>query len=240
MTGCEPLFGTFSLVARAPAGDGTFGAAIASGAPAVGSFCLFAEHGLGLVATQAWTNPYLGPAILERLREGDGAAAALASALADDPGARRRQVGLVAMRGPGQAFSGSETVAWSGQLCGDGVATQGNMLAGPAVLDAMLEAFSGAGGPFVERLLAALSAGAAAGGDRRGLESAAVLVTGPEIYAATDLRVDAHETPVAELERVYAVARRRLLPSLAAMPTRSDPLGDIARIEALLAPEDEA
>jgi uncharacterized Ntn-hydrolase superfamily protein len=233
--GGERHFATMSIVVRDPH-SAAFGAAIASGIPAVGAFCLFADQAAGMVATQAWTNPYLGPDILERLRAGTAPAEALNQALGADPGAERRQVGVVGLTGAGAARTGAETTGWSGHLCGEGIAVQGNMLAGPEVPEALMAGFlESRGDELADRLLASLAAGQAAGGDRRGLESAALLITSPEIYAATDLRVDFHFDPVRELGLVLEAARKRLLPSLPAMPTRDNPLGDVRRMEELAA-----
>ncbi len=191
------------------------------------------------MATQAWSNPGLGPLLLDRMSRGNEAQAALNDAIARDPGAVYRQVGVVDAAGEAAAYSGPQIESWSGHLTGPNLSVQGNMLIGPKVVEAMAENFAGSAGQgFAERLLAALEAGRAAGGDRRGLQSAALYIAGPESYGLVDLRVDEHSQPIAELERIYQVACERLLPSIAAMPSRANPVGDIATLRRLLAPKD--
>ncbi len=229
------IFNTFSIAAQ-DSKSGLLGVAVATKVPAVGALCPFARHGIGAVVTQAWTNPYLAPAILDSLADGGAARDGLAAALAADPARSLRQVGVVSATGEAAAFTGDDTDPWRGHKTGPGYSVQGNMLIGAEVLDAMEAAFlKRPERPLAERLLMALEAGQGAGGDRRGRQSAALLVPGPEIYPLVDLRVDEHRDPVRELRRVYEVAKRELFPSLAAMPTRENPRGDIARLRRLAA-----
>lgn len=149
-----------------------------------------------------------------------------------------RQVGVVDATGRSAAFTGQATDAWAGHRTGSNYSVQGNMLVGAATIDAMVESFE-AGGPFefAERVLRALEAGQAAGGDRRGRQSAALLVRGPEVFPLVDLRVDEHPDPVAELRRIFEIAKRELFPFIAALPTKDRPAGDFARVRAAMAPK---
>lgn len=228
---------TFSIVAL-DARTGDTGVAISSKFPAVGSICAWARHGLGTVATQAWTNPLLGNDVLDRLSLGATAEQALRSALAGDAGAEYRQLAVVDAQGNVAAHTGAHTDAWTGHRIGAGYSVQGNMLTGESVLEAMVEAYTAAHEKdFSERLLVALEAGQAAGGDRRGRQSAALYVPGPEHYPQADLRVDEHADPVAELRRIYEVARVELFPVLRLMPTRAEPARGLDELRKKLSPK---
>jgi uncharacterized Ntn-hydrolase superfamily protein len=202
------------------------GVAVSTKVPAVGMLCPFAEAGVGAVATQSFVNPYLGIWGLDLLRAGASAAEALEILKRRDPDPERRQVAIVDSRGGSAAFSGSGCDTWYGHRVHDNVAIAGNMLVGEETLLAMDEAFAASEGlPLAERLLRALAAGQAAGGDKRGRQSAALLVVDQEAYPALSLRVDEHPDPVAELQRVYEVAKRDLMPLLRMLPTRQAPAG---------------
>ncbi|MBU2695677.1 DUF1028 domain-containing protein [Pimelobacter sp. 30-1] len=188
---------TFSVVARDP-GSGCFGVAIATARPSVGARSAFARPGIGACATQAIVNPALAGGALAALAGGDGATSALASALATDPDAARRQVLLSGPDGTA-AHTGAEVAGWAGHLTGLDVVVGGNLLAGAEPLHAMLAAFEETPGELADRLLAALVAGDAAGGDRRGRESAALLVVDTRAWPAVDLRVDHDPDPVTRL-----------------------------------------
>lgn len=203
---------TFSIVARSADGQ-TWGVAVASKFLAVGSAVPAAIAGLGAITTQAMANVgYKGQA-LSLLDEGNTAEQALAQLLADDEGREDRQVGLVDAAGRAVSFTGSRCYDWAGGRTGDGVAVQGNILTGPEVVDAMIDTFEATdtSASLERRLLAALTAGDAAGGDRRGRQSAALLVVregagydgGDDI--ATDLRVDDHTDPIGELARLLGL-----------------------------------
>jgi uncharacterized Ntn-hydrolase superfamily protein len=211
---------TYSIVARC-ARTGELGAAVASAVPAVGAICLRLRPGVGAVSTQSWVNPYLADAALDRMAAGEDAAAALAAVIGADPAAAARQIGVIGARGPGAAWTGGDCTGWAGQRAGADFAAQGNMLTGAAVIDAMVAAFaadSEAG--LEERLMRALEAAQASGGDKRGRQSAGLAVIGAEAYARVDLRVDDHADPVAELRRVLGVASAQLAPFVAGMPRR--------------------
>jgi uncharacterized Ntn-hydrolase superfamily protein len=214
---------TYSIVGRCGR-TGETGAAVASAVPAVGAICLRLRAGVGAVSTQSWVNPYLADAALDAMAAGADATAALRRALAGDEAAAARQIGVIGAAGPGAAWTGGDCTPWAGQATGPDFAAQGNMLTGPATVEAMAAAF--AADPALaleERLMRALEAAQAAGGDRRGRQSAALAVIGAEAYARVDLRVDEHPDPVVELRRVMTVAAAQLQPFVAGMPRRGAP-----------------
>jgi uncharacterized Ntn-hydrolase superfamily protein len=204
---------TFSIVACDDSGD--CGAAVATNNLAVGASVIYAQAGVGAIATQFETNPSYGPKGLALLAQGTSAPATL-QALLDGDGnfdgqdIRERQVGIVAASGPGTAYSGSivQRSDWAGTLTGDGFSVQGNGLAGPAVTRAMRDAFLAAKGPLAERLLAAIEAGEKAGGQANGRLSAALLVRTREGgWQDIDLRVDAAAQPIPDLRRLLNMRR---------------------------------
>lgn len=200
---------TFSIVARSADGE-SWGVAVASKFLAVGSAVPAAVAGVGAVATQADANVAYKGLALSHLDEGATAPVALQRLLEEDDGRAHRQVGIVDLDGGAASHTGTECIPWAGGRTGEGFAVQGNCLAGGEVVEAMEEAWlaSDAGSPLQDRLLAALAAGDAAGGDRRGRQSAAILVVRDEAGygglddVAVDLRVDDHEAPIDELARL--------------------------------------
>ena len=204
---------TFSIVAwdPSPPSGPQWGGAVASKFLAVGGIVLWGRAGAGVVATQAMANVGYGPAGLELMARGSGASEVVAVLTGDDDQRDHRQLGVVDARGHAANFTGSECYEWAGGRSGEGFSCQGNILAGSRVVDAMAEAFGSATGPLADRLVAALAAGEGAGGDRRGKESAALLVVaegagyGGGNDRAVDLRVDDHSEPVAELRRLLAL-----------------------------------
>jgi uncharacterized Ntn-hydrolase superfamily protein len=211
---------TFSIVGRCER-TGRLGVAVSSAVPAVGSMCPYLEAGVGAISTQSWVNPYLAIELLDALRTGGAAQQALDAALAKDPDAALRQIGLIGSHGSGVAWTGPGCTAWRGHLIGDDHAIQGNMLVGEPTLAAMRAAWQrDPAADLAERLMAALEAGDRAGGDFRGKQSAALKIVGDEAYACVDLRVDEHHEPVTELRRVLEVARVQLFPFVDGMPRR--------------------
>jgi uncharacterized Ntn-hydrolase superfamily protein len=198
---------TYSLVAHDPE-TGELGAAIQSAAFAAGTGTLWAEAGVGAVATQSFTDSSYGPLCLLALRSGATAADALAGAVRRDRMSPYRQVGVVSATGTSAAFTGRSCIAAAGHLHRTNVACQANMMASETVWPAMLEAYRGASGTMAERLLAALEAAQAEGGDWRGQEAGRVLVVAgtasgmPHRDVICDVRVDNHPEPVAELRRL--------------------------------------
>lgn len=214
---------TFSIVARCPR-TGMLGVAVSTAVPAVGGLCPHVQAGIGAVSTQAWVNPYLAIEALRRLAEGASAQAALDAVLAGDDAAGVRQIGVVDGAGRAAVWSGAECTLWFGHRSGPGYTIQGNMLTGPEVLDGMEVAFRGSEPcELGERLMLALEAGQAAGGDKRGKQSAALLVYDREAYPWIDVRADEHRAPVAELRRIYTIHQAQVRPFLAGMPKRGAP-----------------
>ncbi len=207
---------TFSIVARDPL-TGDLGVGVASKFLAVGAVVPFARAGAGAVATQSYANPAYGPQGLALLEVGAGPDGVLEAFRRTDQGLEQRQFGVVSARGEAVTFTGEACHPWAGGLTADGVAVQGNLLAGPEVVEAMLSAYQASHDqPFARRLLAAVVAGDAAGGDRRGRQSAALLCVGTSEdglgkgYGGLtdrylDLRVDDHAEPLKELERLLGV-----------------------------------
>jgi uncharacterized Ntn-hydrolase superfamily protein len=200
---------TFSIVARSADGR-SHGVAVASKFLAVGAAVPAAEADIGALATQSYANLAYRPQGLALLRTGVSAADAVAGLTAADPGRDQRQLGVVGPAGDGATYTGSGCHDWAGGIAGDGYAVQGNILAGKQVVVAMVEAWTASdpAAPLARRLLAALAAGDRAGGDRRGRQSAALLVVARgQGYGGTsdivaDLRVDDHPEPVPELGRL--------------------------------------
>jgi uncharacterized Ntn-hydrolase superfamily protein len=224
---------TWSIVARDP--DGAFGVAVASRFFAVGALCPHARSGVGALSTQALVNPGYGPRGLDLIERGVSAAEAVARLVAEDEGREHRQLHLIDRGGRAAAHTGALCIDWCGHRAHDGFSVAGNMLAGPDVLDQTARAYQAqAGRPFAERLLAAMAAGDAAGGDKRGKQAAALLVYTTESYPLLDLRVDDHPEPVAELQRLYEMSLERFQPFLACLPSAARPAGitDRAAIEA--------
>lgn len=224
---------TFSIVAL-DAATGDLGIAVASKFLAVGSVVPWARAGVGAIATQALANVAYGPEGLDALGGGETASAAVAALTGRDPGAPERQLGMVDARGGAATFTGAGCLPWAGGRSGPGFATQGNILTGPEVVDAIVATFEAASGPLPDRLLAALLAGDRAGGDRRGRQSAALLVVreaggyGAGDDRWIDLRVDDHADPVPELIRLRAIWR--------VLMERPEP-ADLVAIDAPLAAE---
>jgi uncharacterized Ntn-hydrolase superfamily protein len=210
-----PPVATFSIAACDP-GTGEIGVAVQSKFIAVGSVVPWAKAGVGAVATQSFANLSYGPRGLKLLQEGKAPAEAIALLTADDTEKEQRQVGIISADGRTAHFTGKGCLAWAGGKSGRNFTVQGNILAGEEVITAMAGSFTGSAGKgsLSQRLIDALAAGQAAGGDRRGRQSAALLVVredwgyGGNNDRFRDLRVDDHATPVAELKRIYNLHRK--------------------------------
>ena len=212
---------TWSIVARDP--GGALGVAVASRFFAVGVLCAYARAGAGALATQALVNPGFGPAGLDLLAQGVSPARVVESLAANDAGREVRQVHLVDIEGRAAAHTGSQCVEWCGHFVGREFSVAGNMLAGPQVLENTAAAYAAnAHLPFAERLLAALEAGQAAGGDKRGQQAAALRIVTTEVYPVLDLRVDDHAEPLVELRRLYEKSFERFQPFVACLPSRAN------------------
>jgi len=204
----EPVVATYSIAACDLSAQ-QWGVAVQSKFLAVGSVVPWAEPGAGAVATQSYANPRYGPDGLALLRQGRAAQEVVDELTAADEGRAQRQVGVVDASGGAATFTGEGCHDWAGGRTGDGYAAQGNILVSAATVDALAETFDASSGSLAERLLAALAAGQSAGGDRRGQQSASLLVVERDGgYAGlsdtlVDLRIDDHERPIEELKRLY-------------------------------------
>jgi len=227
---------TWSILARDPAA-GAIGAAVSTRFFAVGALCPRVEGGVGALCTQALVNPIYGTEGMARLRAGEAPEAVVAALTAADAGRAARQLHVMAADGRSARHTGAECIGWAGHATGADVSVAGNMLAGPRLLGETLDAFlAGAGLPLAERLLAALEAGEAAGGDKRGRQSAALQVASRDPYPDLDIRVDDHPDPLAELRRLHAVARRRYVHIRRFLPGRDHPgVFDRVVVEAAIA-----
>jgi uncharacterized Ntn-hydrolase superfamily protein len=228
---------TWSIIARDSA-TGQFGIAVATKFFAVGARVPHVAAGFGAVATQALVNCYYGIDGVRMLREGKSPRDIVAALLAGDDGRESRQLHVMDAHGQIAAHTGKDCVDWCGHVPGDGFSVAGNMLAGAAVLDDTARTYAANQDlSFAQRLVAAMRAGEAAGGDKRGKQSAALLIHDKEDWSALDLRVDDHDDPLAELERLERVSRERWVHFRKFLPTRQNPAGitDRATIEAGIA-----
>lgn len=220
---------TWSILARDA--DGTFGAAVASRFFAVGALCLYTTSA-GALSTQALANPLYGQRGLALLREGLSPADVVSALIGADAGREHRQLHVIGACGAGAAHTGGACIGWCGHEVHEHFSVAGNMLAGPDVLQATAQTFiATAGRPLAERLIDAMAAGEAAGGDKRGKQSAALRIQRDEDYASLDLRVDDHAEPIVELRRLYEVSLERFQPFLACLAKRDDPVGITDRVE---------
>lgn len=214
-------FGTFSIAAH-DAEHGEWGVAVHSKFIAVGAVVPWARAKVGAIATQALANVSYGPHGLELLAKGKSAEEVVRALTSADPKREERQLGVVDGKGGASSFTGSKCMPWAGHIVGDGFAVQGNILYAEAVVKGMARAFETTPGDLPERLLATLSAGQREGGDRRGMQSAALLVVrekggydeGSDRWV--DIRVDDHPSPIEELKRIFKLYDLTLL-------TREDP-----------------
>ncbi len=228
---------TWSIIARLP-DSGRLGFAAASRFFALGARVPFLEAGVGVVATQALLNPHYGPKGLELLRQGRGVHETVEALVEADDGRAARQLHLMDSTGQAAAYTGEECIDWHGHRAVEDCSVAGNMLAGPAVIEHTLEAYLARDDlDFPQRLIAALRAGEEAGGDRRGRQSACLIIVHDQSYTELDLRVDDHADPIGELARLETVSRERWVHFRRYLPTRENPAGitDRARIEAEIA-----
>jgi uncharacterized Ntn-hydrolase superfamily protein len=228
---------TWSIVARDEQ-TGRTGIAVATRFFAVGALVPYIRPGAGAIASQALMNPGYGPKGLAMLEAGMGADAVVAQLIAGDDGRDNRQLHIMDWQGRFAAHTGSACVEWCGHQLHPTFSVAGNMLAGPAVLDETARAYRAQPDlPFARRLIHAMRAGEAAGGDKRGKQSAALLVHDGEDYPLYDLRVDDHADPLAELARLEEVARQHWVHFRRFMPSRDRPQGlvDRSELEGLIA-----
>jgi uncharacterized Ntn-hydrolase superfamily protein len=201
---------TFSIVAFDPS-NGDLGVAVESKFIAVGSVVPWAKAGVGAIATQAASNISFGPQGLRMLEDGLSASEALQKLLETDLAPETRQLAIVDVKGGVAAHTGKDCLNWAGHVIGSGFSCQGNILASSSVVTSMAKAYKETPGDLIEKLLQALTAGQAAGGDRRGQQSSALLVVrkkgGYEGYTDryVDLRVDEHPAPIDEMKRIFRI-----------------------------------
>jgi uncharacterized Ntn-hydrolase superfamily protein len=227
---------TWSILVRDPA-TGALGAAVASRFFAVGGLCIHVEGGVAALATQALVNPMYAVHAMPRLRAGEGARAVLASLVAPDPHHAQRQFHILDASGAIAQHSGPDCVTWAGHVAGQDVSVAGNMLAGPQVVQATLDAYLAATGSMAERLLTAMEAGEAVGGDKRGKQSAGLKICTADPYPDLDIRSDDHPDPLADLRRLHRISLERYAVFRRFLAGRDNPWGEADRtvIEAAIA-----
>ncbi|MEO1493552.1 MAG: DUF1028 domain-containing protein [Pseudomonadota bacterium] len=220
---------TYSILAH-DADQGLFGLAVASKFFAVGAICPWSGGPHGAAMSQALPNPELGHRALGLLAEGHRAADIVPMLHGMDAGIDQRQFHVIDAHGGAAAHTGANCVDWCGHKTAHGVSVAGNMLAGPAVVADTLTCWHDRSDlPIVERLIAAMQAGEDAGGDKRGRQSIAIRVQGPEVFPRLDLRVDDHADPIPEVRRLYSVAQERFIPFSTGMPRAGQPYGILDR-----------
>lgn len=222
---------TWSIIARETT-TGRIGIIVASKFFAVGSLVPRIKTGVGAVCSQAFANPYFGARGLAMMSAGASAEETVNLLVVADEGRDNRQLHAMDKRGRFQAYTGAKCIDWCGHKVRDGFSVAGNMLAGPEVLDETIAAYeANADLPLARRLIAAMHAGERAGGDKRGRQSAALLIHDDEEYPLLDLRVDDHLDPLTEVERLYAVARERWLHFRRVLPRQGAESGLVDRSE---------
>ncbi len=219
---------TWSILARDSA-TGALGAAVASRFFAVGALCIHVEGRVAALATQALVNPMYAVHAMPRLREGEDPAAILQDLAGPDPGGEQRQFHILDASGRVAQRTGPGCVGWAGHVRGADVSIAGNMLAGPAVVERTLDAFLHAGGTLAERLLTAMEAGEAAGGDKRGRQGAGLKICLADPYPDLDIRADDHPDPLAELRRLHRVSQERYAVFRRHLAGTDDPWGTVDR-----------
>jgi uncharacterized Ntn-hydrolase superfamily protein len=216
---------TWSIIARDKS-TGQFGIAVATRFFAAGARVPYIAAGIGGIATQALVNPYYGIDGLKLLREGRAPRDVIETLIAADAGHASRQLHIMDAQGRIAAHTGQQCVDWCGHIEGNGFSIAGNMLAGARVLDDTAKTYiANQSVLFAQRLIAAMRSGEAAGGDKRGKQSAALLIHGEEEWSDLDLRVDDHSDPLTELERLEAVSRERWVHFRKYLPSRKNPAG---------------
>jgi uncharacterized Ntn-hydrolase superfamily protein len=220
---------TWSIIARDKT-TGQFGIAVATRFFAVGALAPHLKSGVGAIATQALINVFYGTEGLRLLERGANASEVIAKVIAEDSGREHRQVHAIDAQGGTAAHTGNSCIDWCGHRAGDNFSVAGNMLAGARVIDDTAAAYiKNAALSFPRRLIAAMRAGEAAGGDKRGKQSAALLICGQEEWPDINLRVDDHSEPLAELERLESVSRERFVHFMRMLPRRGDRIGTTDR-----------
>lgn len=223
--GAPPM--TFSLVAHCPRTQ-QVGVAAVTALPAVGKLVSHARPGTGAIATQALTNPYYGFDGLKLLGEGRDVQSILEELLENDPHRQKRQVAVLDAQGRTSTWTGSDLPSWAGDIQGQGYSAQGNRLTSPKVVEAIAEAMERHRDlELARRLLLAIEAGHAAGGDRKQERSGTILVYDTEEYPLWDIRADDAEDPVEELHRLFEIFEQQLIPLVRKLPRRGEPEGEL-------------
>ena len=216
---------TWSIIARDQA-TGQFGIAVASRFFAVGALVPRVKSRIGAIATQALVNAFFATEGMRLLEQGASALDVVSAVTAADVGRDHRQVHVMDSQGRIAAHTGKACIGWCGHLAGDDFSVAGNMLAGARVIEDTAAAYQrNAALSFPRRLIAAMRAGEAAGGDKRGKQSAALVICGDQEWPDLDLRVDDHADPLAELERLEKVSRERFVHFMRLLPSRRDRVG---------------
>jgi uncharacterized Ntn-hydrolase superfamily protein len=217
---------TFSIIARCRR-TGQFGVAATTGVPAVGKLLTHAEAGIGAVATQARVNPYLGIDGMAYLRRSMRAKDVRDRLVDEDPAPDNRQFAVIDRHGDTAVWTGADCLDWAGSIAGNGYSLQGNRLCGRNVLAAAASAYEESEGQaLADRLLAAVVAGDLAGGDRKSERSATIYIVDEEAYPLWDIRVDEHQEPVRELQRLHRIFAEEVIPEIRRMPTRENMAGE--------------
>jgi uncharacterized Ntn-hydrolase superfamily protein len=219
---------TFSILVR-DAETGALGAAVASKFFAVGALCIHVEGRVAALATQALVNPMYAVSAMKRLRAGDEPARIVADLVTPDPGVLQRQVHIIDAQGRIGQHTGPDCVGWAGHVAGLDVSVAGNMLAGPDVVAQTRDAFLTSRGDLALRLIAALEAGEAAGGDKRGRQSAGLKICLADPYPDLDIRADDHADPLAELRRLHRVSLERYVVFRRHLAGTANPWGETDR-----------
>lgn len=227
---------TYSILVRDPA-TGALGAAVASRFFAVGGLCIHVEGGVAALATQALVNPMYAVHAMPRLRVGEAPSEVVAALVGPDPAKLQRQFHVIDAQGRIAQHSGPGCVGWAGAVEGQDVSVAGNMLAGPDVVARTRDAYLAASGSLAERLLAAMEAGEAAGGDKRGRQGAGLKICTADPYPDLDIRADDHPDPLAELRRLHRVSLERYAVFRRFLAGRDSAWGELDRsvIEAAIA-----
>ncbi len=227
---------TWSILVR-DAATGALGAAVASRFFAVGGLCIHVEGDVAALATQAFVNPMYAVNAMPRLRAGESADSVLRSLVDPDPIADQRQFHIIDAAGRIAQHSGRDCVTWAGHVQGQDISVAGNMLAAQRVVQATLEGYAKASGSMAERLLGAMEAGEAAGGDKRGKQSAGLKICTRDPYPDLDIRSDDHPDPLADLRRLHRISQERYAVFRRFLAGRDSPWGECDRsvIEAAIA-----
>src|SRR5690625_4174497 len=212
------VYNTFSIVARCKK-TGMLGMAVSTARPCVGSLAVYVQSKDGAIASQEAVNPYFGINGLDYFEDGMSAEGVMENVKSEDEDLEKRQLVFFDNDGNIAGYTGKETVSWAGHYFGDQFAVVGNMLVGEQVVDAMAKAYENSDRDFLpDRFMEVVRAGQDAGGDKRGKISAAIKVVGDYKPPIVDIRVDDHEDPVTELERIYKIVKTDLFPYLDQMP----------------------